>query len=200
LNPVSPEENIFILISRIIPRNDQVPLTSAILSTIDELCNILPTGGVALGCMDLWDIWTTVHTSSNLGSLKDVLKLRYELQFYLDDRLEPNVVKLIQDASVVFVGERTLFKLKAAIKRRHASGLVYDWYLQDYKAILDTLFRRKIKVNQDLFAFLGRLLVWEGNDGDGDGDGDGDEDERAFFETSDEESDESENDSVESDI
>jgi hypothetical protein len=192
-NPSSPEENIFILISRTIPLNDQVSLTSAILSKIDEICDLLPAGGGV--DWDHWDTWTIVHTSSTLKSLKEAISLPYPITLYADDRIGTNVIKLIMDASVRFVGEQILSKLKSLIKRRHGKCFIYDIYLQDYKAVLDALYRRKINVRQDLFAFLGRLLVWEGNDEQTD-----DENERALFETSDEESNVSENESVESEI
>jgi hypothetical protein len=167
-------------------------LTSAILSAIEEWWDLLPAGGGVR--WDHWDTWTIVHASSSLESLKKAIYLPSPLRFYVDDSVGPDVVKLIIDASVGFVGEHLLWKLKTSIKRRHAKGLIYDIYIQDYKAVLDALYRRKVNVRQDLFAFLGRLLVWEGTDEDSD-----DEDKHALFETSDEESNESENDTVECD-
>jgi hypothetical protein len=100
------------------------------------------------------------------------------------------------DAFTGLVGEHILWDLKAYIKRRHASGQPYNLALHNYKSILDRLHRRKIKVNQDFFAFLGLVLVWEGIDENKalNEDGDG----RPFFETFDDEPTDSEGESLES--
>lgn len=176
-NPLSPEENVFILISQTIPSNNQVSFTLDVLkaSTV-SWCQLAIKGSAPH-----WYTWVAVRDSSTLKSLTETLAkefdLPYEITSSLDDRMEPVVVKLILDAFVGLFGEHELWDLKAYIKKCHASGWPYILPRHDYMSILDNLHRREIKVNQDLFAFLGRLLAWV----DIDENGDEDEEECMFF-------------------
>jgi hypothetical protein len=184
-NPLNPEENVFILISQTIPPKNQVRFILDVLKAITKV-------------PDDWDSWIAVRDASTLESLRETVAkefdLPYEIRLSLDDRMQPMGAKLILDAFAGLIGEHVLFSLKTHIKRSHAEGLPYTWSLCEYKSILDRLHRRKIKVNQDLFAFLGRLLVWEGIDENGTED----EEERMFFASSDDESNNSESESLES--
>lgn len=194
-NALKPEENVFILISQTIPPNNQVSFTLGVLKAITDSWCQLPTR-----CSDdYFETWIAVRDSSTLESLTETLAkefdIPYEIKLSLDDRMQPVVVKLILDVFAGLVGEYLVRDLKAYIKECHASGQPYTWALHDYKSILDNLHRRKIKIDQDLFAFLGRLLVWKGIDENGDVD----EEERMFFETSDDEPNDSESESIESD-
>jgi hypothetical protein len=188
-NPLSPGENVFILISQTIPPNNQISFTLDVLKPITR-----SWPRQMLNKAQFWDTWTAVRDSSTLKSLMEIVTkeydLPYEIRLSLDDRMQPVVVKLILDAFAGLFGEYVLWDLKAYIKTRHASSLPYTWTLQIYKSILDRLHRRKIKVNQDLFAFLGCLLGWEGTGENKDEEG------RSFFETSDDESNDSESESL----
>jgi hypothetical protein len=194
-NPLSPEENVFILISQNISTNNRVRFT---LDVLKAITHSWPQPPMDWSGHD-WQTWVSVRDSSTLESLTETVAKEFdlpnEIKLSLDDRMQPIVVKLILDAFTGLVGEHVLLGLKACIKGRHASGVPYKLPLYTYKCILDRLRHRKIKVNQNLFAFLGRLLVWEGIDENGDED----EEERRFFETSDEESNNSESESLESD-
>jgi hypothetical protein len=194
-DPLSSEENVFILISQNISPNNQVRFTLAALKAITKSWRQM----LHKDSIHRWNTWIAVRDSSTLKSLMEIVAkeydLPYEVTLSLDDRVQPIVVKLILDAFAGLVGEHVLWDMKAHIKRCRASGMPYNLPLHDYKSILDRLHRRKIKVDQDLFAFLGRLLVWKGIDED-----DEDDEERKFFETSDDESNDSESESLESDF
>ncbi len=193
---VSPEQNVFILIEETIPQINQLPFTLHVLKVITDSCCQLPTRWSEDG----WEIWSAVRDSVTLESLKEILAkkfdLPYEVTLSLDDRMQPVVVKLTLDAFAGLIGEYLLWDLKAHIKRCHASSRPYTLPLYAYKAVLDGLYRRKIKLNQDLFAFLGRLFVWEGTGENGPEDED--DEGRPFFETSDNEPNNSESESLES--
>jgi hypothetical protein len=182
--------NIFILISAslIVPRRDKVCFAAAILTEIDTLIYIFPPDLE----MD-WDAWLIVHNSSNLRELQENVCLSFRLEPYFDYRIRPEAVELILNAFVVFVGEQTLLNTKAEILRYypmrgdvHETGQL-NHFREVYIRILDKLRVRNLKVDQQFYAFLGRMLAWETTD-------------ELVFESSEEESGNSGEDSTESDI
>jgi hypothetical protein len=192
--PLCYAENIFILISasRIVPRRDKVCFTAAILTELDRLYNIFPPERE----MD-WDTWLIIHNSSNLRKLQEIVDLPFTLRLYLDDRIRPEAVELILDAFVVLAGERTLFNTKGKILQYYAmrgdvhdtghAGIQFCHFRQVYIIILNKLRARNLEVDQRWYAFLGRMLSWKATG-------------ELVFESSEEESGDSGDDSTESDI
>jgi hypothetical protein len=192
--PLCYAENIFILISAslIVPRRDKVCFTATILAKIDTSYNIFPPERE----MD-WDAWLIVHNSSNLRKLKETVDLSFPLKSYLDDRIPPEAVKLILNAFVVHAGERTLFNTKGKILQYYAgradlhdlglTGFQFYHFRQKYIVILNKLRTRNLKVDQQWYDFLGVMLFWKAKD-------------ESVFESSEEESGNSGDDSTESDI
>jgi hypothetical protein len=186
--------NIFILISAslIVPRRDKVCFAAAILTEIDTLIYIFPPDLE----MD-WDAWLIVHNSSNLRELQENVCLLFRLEPYFDDRNRPEAVELILNAFVVFVGEQTLFNTRAKILQYYQvrgdvheiehARIQFKHFRQVYIGILNKIRARNLKVDQQFYAFLGRMLAWEATD-------------ELVFESSEEESGNSGDDSTESDI
>ncbi|KAE9366891.1 hypothetical protein N431DRAFT_487364 [Stipitochalara longipes BDJ] len=184
-NSLSPEENVFILISRIIPPRDQVCFAAAILAEIDRNLAEINENIFALDGEWNWASWLTIYGSSSLQELKMHLNLPIVLEFYLDDGIGLNAVVLILDAFVAFAGKLVLPALQGKIRRRHSDGKVYHKYGRDYMMILNKFHTRGLKVDQNWYEFLGEMLSWEAID-------------PALLQPSEEESDESCYDSTES--
>jgi hypothetical protein len=193
--PLCDAENIFILISAspIIPWRDKVCFTAAILAKIDRLHSSIFSESVRE--MD-WDAWLIVHNLSNLRKLQEIVDLPFTLKPYLDDRIRPEVVKLILNAFVLLAGERTLFNTIPKDIRYYTMGgdvyvtgqveVQFNHFRPVYIKILDKLHARNLKVDQRFYAYLGLMLSGRAND-------------EFVFESSEEESGDSGDDSTESD-
>jgi hypothetical protein len=162
--PLSPSENIFILISMTIPKGDQVSFTAAVLAEIDKSFSLFPPERP----MD-WDPWLVIHDSSNLETLQETVDLPLPLKLYLDDGIPPQAVKLVLNAFVVLAAERTLSNVKEQILRhrllRPRPGAARTGYFatcrQIYHDILGKLHTRKLKVGYRWYSFIGRVFSWE---------------------------------------
>jgi hypothetical protein len=190
--PLCYAENIFILISTplIVPPRDKVCFTTAILLEIDRLYDYFPS----VREKD-WDTWLIVHSSSDLRKLQETVDLPFPLNSYLDDRLRPEAVELILNAFLVLAGERILVKTMTKIRHGIMGGEVHETghaevqlnhFRQVYIDILDKLHALNLKVDQQFYAYLGELLAHEATD-------------ELVFESSEEDSGDSGDDSTESD-
>jgi hypothetical protein len=187
-DPLCAEKNPFILISQTIAPRDQVRFTAAILAEVHKEYWIFNLQGKNM----TWTAWLCVHQISTLRQLLMIADLPDALEFYLDDRIGPDAVKLALDASTMFAGGLALSDLKHTILQ-HTSSSSVDYVKPrfDYMTILNLLQARKLQVDQKWTRFLGRMLVWELTDVANIG---------TLFESSEEENDGSADDSTFSDI
>ena len=155
-DPASPNENIFILISRIIPQKNRICFTVALLVEAKQEMIILPNDDLD------WTCWLTIYDCSILQELRhSYYPLGGQLFHQLDDGIGPDAVKLILNAFAIFGGEILLSNLKRRILRRCRREENFDTPRDEYMAVLDKLQARELQVDKKWYKFLGRMLSWE---------------------------------------
>ena len=155
-DPVPPEENLFILVSQIVPQKNQTCFTVALFKNLGRAIIFF-----GRDYKNDWESWLLVYKMSTLRPLREQFKITNVLQAHFYDQIGPDGVKLVLDAFVLFAGNLILSRLKTTILLRCHHAGNYTLPRHQFMVILDKLQARKLQVDQKWYRFLGRMLAWK---------------------------------------